>query len=276
MRKFLIILLFPLSAYSQILPSQFGFNKPQPPGSFFNPKDTSGLLLWVYSDTLGLADNDPVSTWTDLSGNGNDAIQAGSLRPLYKTNIQNGRAVLRFDGTDDFMDIANTSIIGGNTGLTVFVVVKQSTPAAIKAILCKWDYQTQGTFAIQTAPVDNDEVMMYVADGCSSDGSQSQVSTDANLGSNFYVLTYVYDGTQGTNSDRVKIYRNGTLLSITTNGTIATALTSCSATLKIGSFGGTLSRNGNFDIAEIAMYGHTLTTTGQTTVENYLKAHWGL
>jgi hypothetical protein len=53
------------------------------------PDDEATLRRWILADNLGgsLSDNDPISTATDASGNGNHLTQSGGARPLYKTNI---------------------------------------------------------------------------------------------------------------------------------------------------------------------------------------------
>lgn len=71
------------------------------------PSDLSGLVLWLEADTIpGLNDGDPISTWPDDSGEGNDATGAGATRPIYRTNILNGLPIARFDGADN-MDCGN-------------------------------------------------------------------------------------------------------------------------------------------------------------------------
>ena len=239
----------------------------------FVPTDTSGLLTWFYADTLGLGDTDPVTEWTDLSGNVNDATPISNA-PHYATGELDGKATVYFNAaSSESMKVTNTSIIGGNTGLSVFIVVKQTSLATNQVYLTKWDYATDGTFALQTDDTNNDEVMGYFASGCTDAGGNNQHSTDADLTTNYFLLEYIYDGTQ-SNANRVKIYRNGTLLSISTNGTLPTSLTSCSATLKIGAFGGGLTRYFDGYFAEILIYDHTLTSTGRTSVENYIHLHY--
>lgn len=74
------------------------------PAVAFSPSSVTGLQVWLQADSLALADADPVATWTDSSGNGNNATQATSgSQPTYKTNIVNGKPVVRFDGTDDWL-----------------------------------------------------------------------------------------------------------------------------------------------------------------------------
>ncbi len=69
------------------------------------PPQFVNLRVWLKADAImGLVDDDPVATWIDSSGYGNDATQAtSSKRPTYKTGIQNGLPAVRFDATDDGM-----------------------------------------------------------------------------------------------------------------------------------------------------------------------------
>ena len=74
-------------------------------GAEFLPTQITGLQLWLAADRgLSLSDGDPVGTWPDQSGNGNDAAQAtAAKKPTYKVNIVNGKPVVRGDGTDDYL-----------------------------------------------------------------------------------------------------------------------------------------------------------------------------
>src|ERR1035438_8942129 len=64
-----------------------------------NPVPT-GLSVWLKADA-GVTTNASggVTTWSDQSGNGNDAVQAtDAFAPLFVTNAVNGNPVLRFNG----------------------------------------------------------------------------------------------------------------------------------------------------------------------------------
>lgn len=77
-------------------------------------------LLWLDANAIVAADGSAVSTWSDRSGNLNDAVQAtGGNQPLYQTNEQNARAGVESDGTDDFMAFTLISTIR-----TLYVVCK--------------------------------------------------------------------------------------------------------------------------------------------------------
>lgn len=88
----------------------------------FSPTDIAGLQLWLdASQITGLVDNEPVTTWVDASGNNRNAASSGTSRPLYKTNVLNGKPVLRFDGANDYMATPNVL----NTDIhTIFVIAK--------------------------------------------------------------------------------------------------------------------------------------------------------
>ena len=89
---------------------------------------TSGLVLWLKAND-GVATNldGTVSDWADASLNLNDAAQhTAGLAPLLVPNAVNGQPALRFDGVDDYLEIANSATLQPGTGdWTVFVVAKR-------------------------------------------------------------------------------------------------------------------------------------------------------
>ncbi|MBX3737166.1 MAG: fibronectin type III domain-containing protein [Candidatus Didemnitutus sp.] len=85
---------------------------------------TTGLKLWLDASTLGNADT--VSTWRELSGASNHATQAAApARPLVIQNQLAGLPVVRFDGTDDVLQLPG--FLSGATAAEVFVVVRAGT-----------------------------------------------------------------------------------------------------------------------------------------------------
>jgi hypothetical protein len=60
------------------------------------------------STPAGMADGDPVSLWQDSSGWGHNATQTGAARPTFKTNVLNGKPVVRFNSaTSQFLNVAS-------------------------------------------------------------------------------------------------------------------------------------------------------------------------
>ena len=99
----------------------------QPATVAFSPLSISGLKLWLDASQIsGLNDGDALTTWSDSSGLGNDATQAaGTKKPLYKTAIQNGLPVVRFDGVDDVLKTPIFDQFTAKRG-TIFVVSKSA------------------------------------------------------------------------------------------------------------------------------------------------------
>lgn len=96
----------------------------------FLPTDIAGLKLWLRADSLALANNDPVATWNDESGQGNHATQATSgNRPVYLTNQQNSLPGVSFTAASTHYLVANgvAALQNGNDlPFTAILVVKST------------------------------------------------------------------------------------------------------------------------------------------------------
>lgn len=91
--------------------------------SLWSPLDIPDCVLWLDAAQIsGLSDGDPVTSWPDMSGLGNHAVEAVNP-PTYKTGIQNGLPIVRFDGADR-LTVASfaTNNFGGITQMTTFVI----------------------------------------------------------------------------------------------------------------------------------------------------------
>lgn len=69
------------------------------------------LLAWVGT---GATDNGFVTTWYDQSGNSNDATQATAANQpkIVDAGVlvtENGKAIINFDGSDDFLNVTNVN-----------------------------------------------------------------------------------------------------------------------------------------------------------------------
>lgn len=63
----------------------------------FLPSDIAGLTVWLdASQITGKVDGDALATWSDLSGNGYDAVKGSFNGPTYETNELNGHPIIRF------------------------------------------------------------------------------------------------------------------------------------------------------------------------------------
>lgn len=87
---------------------------------------TENLTLDLDPQMLTLANNDPVLTWTDQSGLGNHAVSGGAAHAVFKTNVVNGRSVVRFDGPVSSAFLSTPEL----ASRTIYAVVNHGDGAA--------------------------------------------------------------------------------------------------------------------------------------------------
>jgi hypothetical protein len=98
-----------------------------PGGGATFPSSITGLVLRLNASLIeGLVDGDAVATWPDVSGLNNNATQSNATyRPIFKTNILNGKPVLRF-GSGHALEIPEINTV---SAFTYFVVWKRESTA---------------------------------------------------------------------------------------------------------------------------------------------------
>jgi len=98
----------------------------------WNPGKLPGIALWLAADTGVTTNNSRVSTWADRSGNNNNAAQSVSARqPTLVTGVVNGQPVIRFDGTDDALQVNDSATLHFATDdFTIAVVAGFQNPTA--------------------------------------------------------------------------------------------------------------------------------------------------
>lgn len=88
---------------------------------------SANLQSWVRADNGAgtTTDGTTVSTWTDLSGQGNSGTGAGTTRPVFRRTTAsdaNFNPGIEFDGTDDFLDLPNNTIATGGGAYSIYTV----------------------------------------------------------------------------------------------------------------------------------------------------------
>lgn len=254
MRKLLVILSFiSFKSFGQFtLPSTFGFNKPQTAVYVFSPRDSAGLLLWLKADTLSLtlANSDPISTWFDASGNVNNATQTLTNRPLFKTNIQNGLPCVRFDGSNDYMNLAG---ISSTLPFTVFITYKKRTTGVKCPIMVS---NTGDDPYVYFEWLDDQYYIM--SNGC-----------NYYTGPAGYTTCTTITQLSPSSCSGIKVYANGTEIAATLGG-------GAGANLQFKYVGARVT-DGDYadgDIFEIIFYNHAVTSQLQTDVQNYLRTKY--
>lgn len=187
MKTFLILLLFTLSAQAQLTLRSAAYvpllKAPAAGGGSFDPitSVTSATnLMWLDTTrwTSGLSDGDPVTTWTDYGPSGRNGTQStGGYKPTFKTAARNGLDVVRFDGSDDWLDFTDLGISGANPYSVVMVGRAVTIPGFA------WQFYKGGN---------GNQIGIFSGWNLNIPGGHN-VSGGTAI-TNWMVITYVYDG----------------------------------------------------------------------------------
>ncbi|TRX71812.1 T9SS type A sorting domain-containing protein [Carboxylicivirga sp. M1479] len=234
-------------------------------------------VLWLKAAALtGLSNNDQLSTWSDLSGNGHDFIQTNGVnQPLYNnTTGINGNAVISFDGsgdhlTDDDMD----SYFDGLSGLTTFAIIRSN------------QINTDRGFFDTRSPNGSDDqfAIRYDSGGASGGGddvvkiglragNSSQIETSSNVQSTSAQLITVW----WNSGDQISIGFDGVTNALSYGGNPITGTISGTAAGYVGKGPKDASAGWDGDIAELIVYGDKLNAAQRIVVENYLAETYNL
>lgn len=234
----------------------------------------SGLHSWYDASNAAsiTSSSGSVSQWNDLSGNGRHAAQGTSAyRPTTGTTTQNGKNVINFDGTAQYL-IADASIT--SNAMTIFSVYKRNgggPNGTYGRLFSFWggpgtplDYDNTQSWEVHTSANSFNGITAPLV-GLYRNAAQVAGSTIA------YGTAYLFSGTL-----------NGGNWSQNNSGTTATGTTSTSSlnalknTLGAGMAlgGGDAYFTGWF--AEQIVFTRVLSGSEITTVRNYLAAKWGV
>ena len=163
--------------------------------SYYPSINLSGLILLADSANKNSYSGSG-STWNDLSGRGNNGTLVNG--PIFDVNTNKG--AFTFDGTNDYVNFGNSSVLQQNTG-TLSAWTKASSPGAgYRGIIAKQG--AYGLFYTNSILVAYD----WAADAPRSTGINIADNTWKNL-----VLTYQSGVSNGT-----RIYINGVSVLTTT------------------------------------------------------------
>lgn len=219
----------------------------------------------------GLVDGNAVATWADLSGGGFDLTQGtAGAKPTFKTGIQNGLPVVRFDGTSDWMGTG--AMFSASSDLSIFCVCKQSGGTTTdKALLTlKKAAVSQNGFVhldLKTS------LTSYYRAYQKADGGASGVSQNP-------ILTF-----DQTKFQVIELILGSNML-FRINGELqdTDAITQCDFTVS----GPAILQVGTYytdvpaafyltgDIGELAIYSEALSTAKADLVSAYLRNKWGI
>jgi hypothetical protein len=215
----------------------------------------SGSLFQSNGGAAASNDGDPVGYWMDKSGNGKHATQtSGTNKPTLKTAIQNGKNIVRTNGTSSFMNIPTTTI---NAPFTIYLVIKKPSSSAIMELAGISTTTARYLFENYS---DTKTYFPFKASGTSS--YNIFVSPVMDFYSSFVLINAGTDGTTGT------LKRNNNAVSNTPTNSAISAVWD---TLFKGD-----NLFGSQDVAETIWYSENHDGTKQGLINTYLNSKWGI
>jgi hypothetical protein len=231
--------------------------------SSINPLTIPGMLLWfdasdlstLYQDaakTTPITTNgEPVGCWADKSGNGRDATQdTADKRPIYRTNIINGRPAIQGDRSNDALV---TAVINHNIGsggnFYLLAVIRNTTSLTWNTILGFGDANPDWSLYYNS---------LYMP------GRETSPSLTAVENNKNYIVEYLREG------GIVSKYVNGILTEQYSNTS-----TYSNGTFAVCAGSGTVHYS-NLYLGEVYFFNTAPSTTRRFGLRNYLKSKWGI
>lgn len=215
----------------------------------------SGMVLHLDVASLsGLNDGDPVSAgWTDESGLGNDAL-AGTAAPSYVADAGSGYPAVRFNGVDQYLEVAGLSTGPQASVFIVFAHRRPSPPVAKRDTLVS-------TFAGSSG------IQLYSSRYVDAAPAPDYPSFGDRIGSGTTVDTW----TNGWHASEVTgdILKDRFYVGSAVFSAVAPAIN-----LYIGARDNTGAGAGQNDIREVIVFNRALDTAERESVQQYLgKKH---
>ncbi|MGV3773151.1 MAG: Ig-like domain-containing protein [Verrucomicrobiales bacterium] len=231
------------------------------------------LQLWLKADA-GVVIDENGASWTDQSGKGNHALQVDpTATPMLDTSSE--RPMLRFDGLDDYLEIANAeSLQPGMGSWTVIFVGKRNEGSAgdFPQVIGSrpWNAGLDKGWAIAYGSGGN--VGSHFADGAMGHDVPQTISTSPLSLNELQVWQVEENRVGGTTSFYLNGNLNTRLISPMPTGVIDQL-----EPVHIGrEIGGANNRRASMDLAEALVYNDVLTSAERESVTAYLASRYSL
>jgi hypothetical protein len=225
----------------------------------------SNLVAWYKPETLAAsyANGDPISTWTDSSGNSLDLTGTTTARPLAAANSINGYMAASFDGSNDILS-SGAYTVADKTYLAIVLNIARN-------------YNYNGVICIDGATPPAQEPKFFFTYGYST---ASWVTANKDPALQYFTWSGGKPGVPVATTDSILVTSvnvdgflmrtNGTTCFVPANGSTATG-TGYIHVGNVGVSGSTL----NGDIAEVAIWEDT-SDKSISWVEGYLAYKYGI
>lgn len=236
-----------------------------------DPTTLVNLNIWYNADIsnntnfgTAPANGDPVTSWNDRSGTGHAANQSGnsSVKPTWRSNVQNGYGILRFDGTAQSLNINPVAFMVSLSGFTLMLVARASS--------------LSGTRTLTSSDQNGLRIAHNGTNWFVQTSSGTGTSTVAGDTNKFHIFTLIFDGSAADNSGRLKFRYDKVDQALTYTGTVGSTTSAAAKTFYVctDSTGGANFFGG--DVGEMLMWTRTLNSSEIVNAEAYLKYHWAL
>ena len=220
-----------------------------------NPAALASLELWLDAsdDTSITHTSNAVSQWSDKSGNSKHATQStADNKPTRTSSALNGKSVITFDGTNDYLTASTLNI---SQPYSIFAVAKTIGGSGR-------DFVFDGV-------TDNNKRSLIALKGNNSGKVESWAGSWGNSNistpSNYFTLSSVFNSSSG-------------LIGI--DGTVVSSLNTSTRNLSGGiRIGANYLANADYlggDIAEFLIVDAAVSTSDRQAIEGYLAHKWGL
>jgi hypothetical protein len=239
-------------------PSGGATPSPTPTSTPVDPSTIAGLNLWLKADAItGVADGAPMySGWPDSSGQAHDfAAYVGY--PIFKQNFLNGKPVVGFSGTNQFLTNTTAALISGQC--TVIAVVSFDAAAAGAHSYFSSGGGASNNIAMTIGSNGADLVHNHFASGWASATDIGGVVPNA-----FNIVTADWNGSN------IHLWRNGALKATTG----ATTFGNTATTTRLGL--DDLSQTFAGNLAEVLIYSRALSDPERHAVDSYLSTKYGI
>lgn len=218
----------------------------------------------TYIKPASLSSGGTITQWLDQSVFAHNLNSGGSARPIWVDNVKNSLGVLRFDGVNDCLNINPVAWLNSVPQATFFVVCKPTATTGDNAM-----GSDQGDLRIYSDTGKWKVGMAGVTAG------ETGLDTNANItANNWYYMSVIYNGTAGTDADRLKFRVNGQAITLSYSGTVGATTNSANTKFEVGCYNGTQFFAG--DISEVLVFDTLLITPEVNGIESYLSAKWGI